>query len=113
MGAPAFVAPELDEFESLTHAPPGLGGPETLELWPAGDACLHSQGGVERRPLKDRVRRPPMGRSPAHPLAANEHLSGRRQLESRDDPQRRRLAAPAGPEERKELPPLDGERHLV
>src|SRR4051812_18777506 len=107
MGAPAFVAPELDELESLTHAPPDLSGRETLELEPERDVCLHGQVGEERRPLKDRVRRPPMGRSPAHPLAANEHLPGRRQLESRDDPQRRRLAAPAGPEERKELPPLD------
>src|SRR5438876_2551075 len=110
MRTPAFEARQLDELESVTHAPPDLGAREALELEPEGDVRLHGQVREERWPLEDRVRRPPMGRSPAHSLTANEHLPGRRQLEAREDPQRRRLAAAARPEEREELAGLDGER---
>jgi hypothetical protein len=54
-----------------------------------------------------------MRRDASHVVVADEHATGRRGLEARDDAQRRRLAAPRGAEQREERPRRDREVQLL
>ena len=97
----------------LLDALPYLVAPHALTSQRIGDVRAHVHVRVEREELEHErdvaLRRPLEG----HVLAAQHNAPGRRQLEPRDHPERRRLAAARGPEQAEEIAVAHGEGRVA
>ncbi len=98
----AGLGPELDERQHLVDL-----ASTTADLAPAqaeGDVLEDVEVREERVVLEDGVDRPPVGLGVGDVLAGERDRARGRRVQARDHPQRRRLAAPRGPEQGEERP---------
>ena len=106
-GLPVAEAVEADEFQRLLGAAPALRALHALDPQPVLDVGSHGHVREERIVLEDGVD-VPVVRGPAGDVDAAElHAAGVGALEAGDDPERRRLARPGGPEHGEELAASD------
>ena len=92
---------------------PVVAARNALHLQPERDVVVDGHVREERVLLEDHVHGPAIRWNPGHVVPFQDDAAGVRQLEARDHPKRRRLAAPARPEQREELALTDLERHVV
>src|SRR6185503_17665010 len=110
----AFLEPlELDDPEHLLHAPGVLGARDLLHLQPEGHVVVDRHVREERVLLKDHVHRPPVREERGDVVALQVDPAGVGDLEARDHPQGRRLAAAAGAQQREELTVPNRERDIA
>ena len=104
-----LVAGQVDELERLAAPAGDLGLLDPLALEAEGDVVADVEVGEQGVVLEDHVDRPLVGRVVGHVAAAQLDPAARRQLETADHPQGRRLAAARRSEEREEFAGLDVE----
>ena len=92
-----------DQREGVVDDPRQTGAVQAVAARPEGDVRRHRQMREQRVVLKDRVDRAAVGRRAGHVPAADPDLAARGLHEAGDDPQQRRLAAAARPQQRHEL----------
>ena len=94
---------QAEFFEDALDLGVALGGRHLLDVKTEANIRAHGHVRKQRVILKDHRRRPALRRHVVDPVAANEDVARRDRLESRDHPQRRRLAAAGWSEKRDEL----------
>jgi hypothetical protein len=99
--------------EGLAHALLDLAPRHPPALRTEGDVLRHRHVREEGIALEDHVRVPLVGRHVRRIPSVDQDLSLRQPLEAGQHAERRRLAAPAGAEQREELAPAHIERHVV
>ena len=105
--------PDAEQRRGLLDPPPAFPARHALALQGKGDVVAHRHVRIEREELEHEGDVAPRGPKARHVLAVEQDLARGRQLQARDHPQRRRLAAPRRAQHDEELPALNGERGVV
>ena len=98
---PAWLKP--DELEQLLHLRTPLGRVDAADPEPVLDVPLGGHVGEERVRLEHHSHVALVGWHARHVLAVHEDASSVGPVEAGDEAERRRLAAPGGPQQREEL----------
>ena len=104
---------ELDEMQELLDALADLRLRPLPHLEPERDVVAHGHVLERRVVLEDEADAALLRREPGRVVPGDEDLPGVGRLEPRDDPEQRRLARAARPEQRRQRSARNGERHVV
>ena len=111
--APALEAGEVHQRERPRDPALQLLPAEPERLETEGDVLADVEMGKERVVLEHHAEPPGHRIGPGHVLAVDQDPAGVGRLESRQQPERRGLAAAAGPQQREDLASLERERDAV